>query len=68
MRKIDHRPLPFTLKVASEWMSARDALGPTDGPLFFQQGMLLTGNITLRNNGRNIEFSDIGLLNDPNTN
>ena len=68
MRKINRRPLPFALKIASEWVGVKDVLGPTDGPLFFQQKMSLTGNLSLCNNNKDLEFSDIGLLNDSDTN
>lgn len=55
------RPLPFVVRVATEWHYAADLIGANDeGILFFRERAQLTGHV-LTSGGNDVQFSDVGL-------
>jgi hypothetical protein len=57
----EERPLPFVLRV-HRWVDVRDAPGPGEGiPIMFRRRAGLTGDLTLTQNGGDVQFTDIGV-------
>lgn len=53
------RRLPFTARVAVEWMDTADLPGPEDGQLAYWLRAPMTGNVVATADGRDVGFSDL---------
>jgi hypothetical protein len=53
------RRLPFTARVAVEWMDDGDLPGPEDGQLRYWRRAPMTGNVVVTAGGQDVSFSDL---------
>lgn len=61
----DNRPVPYVLRVAAEWRDLKDVpQSAQNGVLFYREHALLTGDLSSTANGRDVTFSDLGILDD----
>jgi hypothetical protein len=57
----DDRPVPFVLRVAADWVPVEDASGAHHEALFFRDRVPLTGTLSVTSDGRDVQFSDVGI-------
>jgi hypothetical protein len=55
----DDRPVPFVLRVAADWVPVEDVSGAQ--ALFFRDRVPLTGTLSVTSDGRDVQFSDVGI-------
>lgn len=53
--------VPFTLRVAAQWLATDDAPHGDDGQYLFSQRAPLTGQIATTGSGQDVAFSDLEL-------
>ncbi|WP_437086537.1 hypothetical protein [Streptomyces sp. enrichment culture] len=60
IRSREDRPIPFTLRVAVEWIEFKDFDDLSEGTGYFMKRARLTGSLNATSDFQDIEFSDLG--------
>jgi hypothetical protein len=61
----DDRPVPFVLRVATQWRDLKDVPDfAQDAVLIYRERALLTGCLSSTANGGDVTFSDLGFSHD----
>lgn len=57
----ENAPLPFLVRVAAEWVHVTETEFQSDSALVFRDRARLTGDLSATCDGKDVQFSDIGM-------